>query len=111
MLRLLADGTVQLTRGDTARLTVTITNETTKGQYTISADDTLTLTVKKSIEDAEPAFQKTIVGESTFHIEPKDTANLTFGKYKFDVELTTAGGDVYTVIEPTTFELTKEVTW
>ena len=110
MLRLQTDGTIQLTRGDTARLTVTITNETTKGEYTLDAADVLTLTVKKNIEDETPAIQKTITGETTFHIEPQDTAQLAFGAYKYDVQLTTTGGDVYTIIEPTTFELMKEVT-
>jgi len=111
MLHIEADGEIQLTRGDTARLSVSITNETDQNAYTIEAGDTLTLTVKKSAKDDEPSFQKVLTGSSTFHIEPKDTAELAFGKYKYDVQLTTAGGDVYTIIEPTTFEIMQEVTW
>lgn len=111
MLYIDSDGTVQLTRGDTARLCVSIMNETDQTAYAIEAGDTLTLTVKKSTKDIEPSFQKVITGASTFHIEPQDTSGLAFGKYKYDVQLTTAGGDVYTVIVPTTFEILQEVTW
>ena len=111
MLHVEYDGTIQLTRGDTARLTVTIANEADGNEYAIQSGDTLTLTVKKAVTDAEPSIQKVLTGAATFHIEPKDTAQLEFGKYKYDVQLTTAGGDVYTVIEPTTFEILQEVTW
>lgn len=110
MLYVESDGAVKLTRGDTARLTVTINNDTSGKEYVIESGDTLTLTVKKSVSDAVPSIQKVLVGTNIFHIEPKDTAQLAFGRYKYDVQLTTAGGDVYTVIEPTTFEIAQEVT-
>lgn len=104
------NGTIKLTRGDTARITVKITNETTGGDYTVASGDTLTLSVKKAITDGEPCLQKVLTGTATFHIEPKDTANMAYGKYKYDVELKTVEGDVYTVIESSPFELTWEVT-
>lgn len=110
MLRIESDGTVKLTRGDTARLTVNVKNETNNKEYLVEAGDTLTLSVKKSVKDEDPAFQKVIKGENTFHIIPKDTQHLAFGKYKYDVQLTTSSGDVYTVIEPKTFEIMEEVT-
>lgn len=111
MLHIDNDGTIQLTRGDTARLTVGITNDTDGNEYALESGDELTLTVKKNATDKEPLFQKVLTGTNTFHIEPKDTAQAEFGKYKYDVQLTTASGDVYTVIEPTTFSILQEVTW
>lgn len=111
MFRIESDGSISLTRGDTARFTVPITNEADGKEYAIQNEDTLTFTVKKSTKDAEPSFQKVVKGGSNFHIEPKDTAQLAFGKYKYDVQLNTAGGDVYTVIDSTTFEILEEVTW
>lgn len=102
-------GEIKLTRGDTAWLTVTITRDTGE-LYEIQNDDTLTLSVKKKITDKEYAFKKEVKGKDTFHIEPKDTENLYFGCYKYEVQVTTKDGDVYTVIEPTTFELLEEVT-
>lgn len=111
MLYVETDGTIRLTRGDTARLSVTITNDTDQNAYEMQEGDTLTLTVKKTVNDESPSFQKVLTGTNTFHIEPKDTAQLPFGKYRYDVQLLTASGDVYTVIEPTTFEIMQEVTY
>ena len=111
MLRIGSDGAVELTRGDTARLTVTITNETDGKEYVMQSGDTLAFTVKQNAEAADLSIQKVVQGSNTFHIEPKDTAHLKFGKYKYDVQLTTASGDVYTVVEPTDFKIAQEVTW
>ena len=109
MLNVSKYGEIGLTRGDTARLTVTITNEAQEA-YSIQEGDTLTLSVKKAVTDKEYALQKTITGSNTFYLEPQDTAGLDFGKYKYDVQLTTVYGDVYTVIAPTVFEILQEVT-
>ncbi len=110
MLYVNTDGTIQLTRGDTARLIVAIKNDLDGSGYELNADDVLRLTIKKTVNDSTPAVQKTVVGSCKFHIEPEDTQELAFGKYLYDVELTTSGGDVYTVIVPTVFEILKEVT-
>lgn len=111
MLHIEADGAIHLTRGDTAYLTVGIYNDTNGQEYAIQSDDTLVLTVKKAATDEQIGFQKVLTGENTFHIEPTDTASLTFGRYMYDVQLTTADGDVYTVVAPSVFEIMQEVTW
>lgn len=111
MLSVQSDGTIRLTRGDTARLSVYINNNLNDTEYSISETDELTFTVKKTEKDKTPYITKTITGSNLFHIKPEDTANLQFGNYKYDVQLTTGSGDVYTVIGPNTFEITKEVTW
>lgn len=110
MLYVNSDGTIRLTRGDTARLEVQIKNDLTNGNYEMTSEDILRFTIKKNVNDSTPAVQKTVAGSNQFHIEPEDTKSLSFGKYLYDVELTTASGDVYTVIVPTTFEVLKEVT-
>lgn len=109
MLIVSKNGEIRLTRGDTARFTVAVTNDEGKA-YEIQKDDILTLSVKKDVKDVEYALQKEITGSDTFHIEPSDTAGLEFGKYKYDVQIKQAGGDIYTVIAPTEFEILKEVT-
>lgn len=111
MLYIGSDGSVRLTRGDTARISVTVTNEVTGEPYVISDTDTVTMTIKKNYKDTEHFVQKILHGSSMFKLEHSDTENLPFGKYIFDIQLETSDGDVYTVIEPTTFELTKEVTY
>lgn len=110
MLYINSDGSIQLTRGDTARLSVAIENELTGGNYEVDTRDTMRLTIKRKVDDSTPLLQKVIAGSNQFYIEPADTSELDFGKYLYDVELTTAAGDVYTVIVPTTFEILKEVT-
>lgn len=104
------DKTIKLTRGDTARLTVPIVNLANNGEYTMESGDILYFTVKKTAKDTDFLFQKSVTGSNSIHIRPEDTANLSFGKYKYDVQLTTATGDVYTVIEPSTFEVMEEIT-
>lgn len=111
MLHIDDSGNISLTRGDTARLTVPITNEADGKEYAMQPGDTLTLTVKKSARDAEYMIQKVVHGGNAFHIAPQDTSHLAFGRYKYDVQLATAGGDVYTVAGPFNFNLTEEVTW
>lgn len=104
------DKTIKLTRGDTARLTVPIINLANNGEYTMESGDILYFTVKKTAKDSDFLFQKSVTGSNLIHIRPEDTADLSFGKYKYDVQLTTATGDVYTVIEPSTFEVMEEIT-
>lgn len=104
-------GNIGLTRGDTARLKVDITNEVTSQPYRLGANDILTLTVKKNFRDTEIVFQKISAGLNTIHIEPSDTADCNFGKYIYDVQLETENGDIYTIINPSVFELMKEVTY
>ena len=110
MLIVNVDGSLQLTRGDYAELEVAITNATDGSQYTIQESDTLTLSVKKSVKDSAYVLQKQIVGSNLICIEPEDTANLTFAQHFYDVQLTTTDGKVFTVIPPTIFEITAEVT-
>lgn len=101
--------TIRLTRGDTAYLTVPIRLATDE-EYIMDKGDTLILSVKKSLRDETYAFQKRVEGENTIHIEPIDTEHMEFGKYKYDLQLNTSGGDVFTLIEVDTFELLPEVT-
>lgn len=110
MFQIYDNGRITLTRGDSARLSVSIINDVTKNEYVISESDVLKLTLKKSIKDLNHVLQKEVKGLSVFYIRPEDTSGLDFGKYKYDVEITTSAGDVYTVIGPSEFEILPEVT-
>lgn len=103
------DGVISLTRGDTAYLHLNLTNN---GEpYEFKDGDTVTLTVKKDYEDIENyLFQKTIPAGDTFVIEPSDTKEYEYGRYVYDVQVNTAIGEIFTVIGPNTFKLTKEAT-
>lgn len=110
MFQIYDNGRITLTRGDSARLSVSIINNVTREEYIIGENDVLKLTLKKSIKDSTYVLQKEIRGVSMFYIKPDDTSSLDFGKYKYDVEITTSTGDVYTVIGPSEFEILPEVT-
>lgn len=101
---------IQLTRGDTARLNVEITNTLNNNIYQLNEDDELILTVKKNTTRKESLIQKKSISGG-FHFAPEDTVELSYGKYVYDVQLTTHSGDVYTVIEPSIFEVMPEVTF
>ena len=111
MLYVEQNGTIRLTRGDTARFSVQISNDLSEEGYTISSEDKLTLTVKKRVKDETPLLQKTAIGTTLFHIKPSDISGMEFRKYVYDVQLTTSGGDVYTIVEPSTFEILSELTY
>lgn len=109
----ITDTQIKLTKGDTAYLTVPLTHTVngTKQAYTMQPTDTLTLTVSKSVnDDTTRQFQKVLTGTNQFKIEPSDTRSVPLGKYHYDIQLDTASGDVFTVIENSIFVLTDEVT-
>lgn len=109
MLEILENDDIRLTRGDTARLRFSLTNKVTKAPYEVKSDDVITFTVKQDYESDEVLIEKKSVGVAEVHIKPEDTKPLPFGKYKYDVQLTTADGDNYTFIEKKTFHVDKEV--
>lgn len=100
---------IKLTRGDTAYLSVGIKNKD-GSTYEIRPDDTLSFSVKKFTKSQEYAFRKDVLGISEFKILPEDTADLAFGTYKYDVQLTKSNGDIFTVIPASSFTLMDEVT-
>ena len=110
MITVGASGVIRLTRGDTARLEVSVNSQDGE-PYEIRADDTVTLTVRRTANDPTIQMQKTVVGSGSFYIAPKDTQHMQFQKYVYDIQITTGAGDVYTVIPPSTFEVMEEVTW
>lgn len=101
------DSTIYLTRGDTAYITVNL--EYNDGSYEMQTGDTLTLSVKKAVEDTDYALQ-IITDTNTINILPADTKELEYGKYVYDIQLQTAAGEIFTVIEKSPFKLQEEVT-
>jgi len=100
---------VYITRGDSAVLNLSIEG------YTAQEGDTLTFSVKKNCNDAQPVIQKSIdTTEMTITIDHEDTANLEFGDYFYDVQLRRDNGETVTydtVIIPHQFAVGAEVTW
>lgn len=103
MLRIEDENEIYLTRGDTAYLTVAVDG------YQAFEGDTISFTVKKKITDAEPALKLTVPIDEAFVFQPSDTAELDYGKYYYDIQIDTAFGEVFTVVEKSPFRLTEEV--
>ena len=103
------NNTITLTRGDTAVLRLDITDD--KGNpYKLTDSDVVIFTLKRSVMERDVIFQKSMV-DGKIVIQPQDTANLEYGQYFYDVELTKEDGFVATVIPPHRFIVAEEVTW
>lgn len=111
MLVIDEDGTIHLTRGDTAKFSIFIQNGSSSGEYMIKETDTITFTVKRAITNSDFFVQKIIHGSNMLTLNPEDTKNMQYGKYLYDVQLENEEHEIYTVIPPTTFDITGEITW
>lgn len=100
---------INLTRGDTATFSLKIKNQDGT-DYDISEEDQILFTVKKSPNDEEIVIQKAAVN-NYITIVPRETDDLAYGTYYYDVELRRPDGFVATVIPPHILKLTEEVTF
>ena len=99
---------IQLTRGDTLRLQVSI-KDGDGNQYVPADGDKIRFAMKKDY-DGVLIINKSIPNDSLeLTLNPKDTKDLDVGKYVYDVELTKENGDVDTFITCATLQLTEEV--
>ena len=108
MLKVVNNG-ISLTRGDTATFRLQIKNQDGT-DYEITPDDQVLFTVKRSPNDEEIVIQKAAVN-NYITIVPRETDDLAYGTYYYDVELRRPDGFVATVIPPHMLKLTEEVTF
>lgn len=99
MLTIKSNNDIHLTQGDSAYLTVEITNDDGT-PYNIKEGDTLTMTVKAT--NGTKIFSKTVQAYESIIIEPQDTADAGPGRYKYDIQLNTEN-QVYTIIPVSSF--------
>lgn len=101
--------TITLTRGDTCRVKVDITDSDGE-PYVPAEGDTIKFTVKKTYNDTTPLISKEISTETfILTIDPADTKPLDYGSYVYDIELERANGDVDTFITKSELRITEEV--
>lgn len=103
------DGTtISLTRGDSLILDISITRN--DEPYVPVAGDSIRFALKHQIADDDPVILKDCNMETMqLTLDPSDTKELSFGSYRYDIELTTVDGYVDTFIGPATFRITEEV--
>lgn len=110
MLRIIGRD-IELTRGDTARISITI--KTKSGQnYELKSGDVLEITMRQYADrDSKELLHKVIPNDDQAIIfSSEDTGGLECGDYVYDVQLTLLNGDVNTVIPPSRITICKEVT-
>ena len=106
-------GEMKITRGDDGAFGVTLEmDDAEHTPYTIASGDKLYFTVKTDTKTPKALIQKVNTGSVSFAISHSDTQNLKYGDYVYDIQLVTASENLTkTVVEPTPFIITEEVTW
>ena len=109
MFRVDSNSNIAITRGDTGVLSINLTNKDGT-EYVMQSGDVLVMTVKQSTRTKDVILQKTFA-DGQIKINPADTEQLSYGDYVYDIKLTTAANEVFTVITPHKFTIAEEVTW
>ena len=100
---------ITLTRGDTFRASLQIT-DTTGAPYIPADEDEIRFAMKEDYCDKNPAIIKIIPNDTLLlKLDPEDTKRLPVGQYVYDIQITFANGDVDTFINRASFKLTEEV--
>lgn len=106
---------ISMTRGDTLRVKVNLTRD---GEaYEPAPGDTVRFAMRPAglnaaqTEYASPICidKKVDTSMMVLELEPSDTAELGFGKYVYDIEVTFADGSVDTPIASASLKITPEV--
>lgn len=104
---------ITMIKGDTVILDLKFFDQE-DAPYVPKERDRIRFALKKRYDDSEPLLVKDIpIDTLQLVIEPKDTKNLPcgeyHGRYKYDIELTTAEGFVDTIIPRADFTILEEV--
>ena len=101
--------TITLTRGDTFKAQISITDRE-GNPYTPVEGDSIRFAMKAKYSDPEPlALIDIPIDTMLLVIKPEDTHALAFGTYVYDIQLTKFNGDVDTFITTAKLKLTEEV--
>ena len=98
---------IAMTRGYSESITVRCSEPFEEGDtvyFTVRADAESDIVLQKVIEDFPD-------GEAVIPLYPADTEELDFGDYVYDIQVTRANDTVTTLIVPSRFRLTEEVTY
>ena len=102
------ENTIAITRGDTGYIHLDLTKDSEP--YPYEEGDTVTFSVKKNYEDEDYAVQKIVPAGTAIILNPIDTKKLEYGDYFYDIQLNTTLGEIFTVVGPAKFKVTKEIT-
>ena len=105
---------ISMTRGDSEAIKVTV-KDTIENVVPLLTGDTIYFTVREYTLNTTKIIEKIITefddGEALITINPQDTNDLSFAYYVYDIQLTRENGMVKTIIPPSQFLITGEVTY
>lgn len=112
---MIVDGNnMKMIRGDSETISISFLDKD-KNPYVFSQGDVIYFTVKKSINTKRTAIQKIVDdfpdGELRISIKPSDTSDLEYGSYVYDIQYNKHDGTVKTIIPPSAFVISGEVTY
>lgn len=101
--------TITLTRGDTFKANISITDRN-GNPYEPIEGDSVRFAMKQTYADKNPLLLIDIpIDTLILEIKPENTENLSFGTYVYDIQLTKSTGEVDTFIPTSKLKLTEEV--
>jgi hypothetical protein len=101
--------TITLTRGDTLKAQITLT-DAEGNPYEPAPGDVIRFAAKKNYSDNSILINKKVPTDTmVLTLNPSDTKNLPYGDYVYDIQLTRSSGEVDTFITKGTLVLTEEV--
>lgn len=105
---------MSMTRGDSESFTVSYT-DVSNINIPLVTGDIIYFTVKRSVDAITIILQKVITvfdnGTAVVKIDHMDTQEVSYGNYFYDIQLTKADGKVTTIIPPSKFAITGEITY
>lgn len=99
---------IKLTRGDTMRLTINLT-DSSGNPVTLSENDSIIFRMKKNARIETMLIEK--YGDTSqmlIELDQQDTVKIPFGAYKYEIEVV-YDGDHYTIIENEDFTIGEEL--
>ena len=107
MIEIDSNNNIKLTRGDTCKIKINLTDADGK-EYVPQDGDSLRFAMAPSY-DGRVILKKNIsMNTLLLTIDPADTKKLSFGQYVYDIQFTSASGDVSTIAIGS-LHITKEV--
>lgn len=102
--------TITLTRGDSASIKLTLTDKNDGSAYEPIEGDSIRFALNKQYGTDSPSVLIDIPTDTLIlEILPEHTKHLSFGNYKYDIEITYSDGRVETFIAKADFVVDKEV--
>ena len=97
MLYIDEDQNITLTRGDTGIFNISLQNQDGE-DYTPQTGDSLRFALSEGFGKDALVIKDIPIDTCVLEIEPNDTKDLKFKKYKYDIQFTSSQGKVSTII-------------